>query len=116
MKVKIDEAIYAHSRWKVQLRNIIQNGQSDMPLSVIRNPHECRFGEWLDSNKDAKNSSYYQQVKVIHAEFHEEAAEVAKLALCGLVEEANEKMDMGSKFSEISAKLVNLLAEWKDSL
>jgi hypothetical protein len=116
MKTEIDEAIYAHSRWKMRLRGIIQSGQSEVSLLIIRSPHECQFGEWLDSSKDAKKSSYYQRVSSIHAQFHEEAAEVAKLALNGLAEEANKKMEMGSKFSEISAKLVNVLAEWKNSL
>jgi hypothetical protein len=116
MKTAIDEAIYAHSRWKTRLKNIIHSGESDVPLLIIGNPHECQFGKWLDSDKDAKKSSYYSQVNKLHTEFHEEASEVAKLALSGLAREANEKMEMGSKFSELSAKLVNILAEWKGSL
>lgn len=112
----IDEAIYAHSRWKMRLKNIIQSGQTDVPLLIIKNPNECQFGKWLNSDKEAKKSSYYQQVNELHAKFHEEAAEVVKLALSGLAKEAAEKMEMGSKFSELSAKLVNILAEWRNSL
>jgi len=112
----IDEAIYAHSRWKTRLKNMIQSGQSDVALSAIKSPHQCQFGRWLDSSKKAKKSKYYNEVTKLHAKFHERAAEVAGLATSGQAEEASKKMEMGSQFSKTSAKLVNILADWREQL
>jgi len=112
----IDEAIYAHSRWKTRLKNMINSGRSDVPVSNIRNPHHCQFGKWLDSSKEAKKSSYYTEVIKLHKQFHENAAEVAGLAISGQTIEATHKMEIGSTFSKTSAKLVNILADWKSKL
>jgi len=112
----IDEAIYAHSRWKMRLKKMIDSGLSEVPISTIKSSNHCQFGQWLDSSKDAKKSKYYKEVFKLHAKFHEKAAEVATLAIDGQAEEATKKMGMGSQFSKTSAKLVNILADWKSKV
>lgn len=94
----------------------VLSGQSDMPLRNIRNPHHCQFGKWLDSSKIAKKSKHYNEVNTLHIEFHERAAEVAGLAISGQSKSATHKMEIGSEFSKTSAKLVNILADWKSDL
>ena len=116
IKETIDEAIYAHSRWKTRLKNMINSGQSDVPLKNIRDPHHCQFGQWLGSSTEAKKSKYYNEVIKLHVKFHEKAAEVAGLAISGQSESAKHKMEIGSVFSKTSAKLVNILADWKGNL
>ncbi len=106
----IEEAIFAHSRWKVHLKQAIETGKSDFSVVDTSNPHACEFGQWLDS-EDGKNLPGYETIVGLHKEFHSEASTILALALRGSASEATAKMQMGSKFSQSTARLVNALAE-----
>jgi hypothetical protein len=110
MKETIDRAIVAHSRWKIHLKEAIETGKCDSTVEEVRNPHACKFGEWLDSSAGKALPSYSEIVE-LHREFHEKASHVLHLALAGQKSEATEKMLLGSQFSQLTAKLVNKLAE-----
>ncbi|HHB92074.1 MAG TPA: hypothetical protein ENK59_02530 [Thioploca sp.] len=106
----IDKAIWAHSRWKIYLKQAIETGESNFNVKDTSNPHACVFGQWLDS-KDGKNLPDYDIIVELHTNFHIEASNILDLALKGHANEATSKMQMGSKFSQLTAKLVNRLAE-----
>lgn len=110
MTNKIDQAIWAHSRWKVHLKEAIETGQSDFSVETVRNPHACAFGQWLDS-KEGKTLSHYSEIVELHKNFHKEAAKILSLALIGQKKEAASQVQLGSEFSHLTAKLVNTLAE-----
>ena len=74
------------------------------------NPHACAFGEWLDS-EEGKTLPDYDTIVELHNEFHTEASHILDLALKGSASEATAKMQMGSKFNQSTARLVNALAE-----
>ncbi|MDM8565686.1 CZB domain-containing protein [Candidatus Halobeggiatoa sp. HSG11] len=109
MVEKIDKAIWAHSRWKIHLKQAIETGKSDFSVENTSNPHVCVFGQWLDS-KEGKNLPEYDTIVDLHNNFHIEAANILDLALKGNASEANSKMQMGSKFNQLTARLVNKLA------
>ena len=106
----IDKVIWAHSRWKVHLKQAIETGESDFNVENTSNPHACRFGQWLDS-EDGKKLPDYDMIVQLHKEFHREASNILDLALKGSASEATAKMQMGSKFNRLTAKLVNGLVE-----
>ncbi|HIE00132.1 MAG TPA: hypothetical protein EYP59_07550 [Thiotrichaceae bacterium] len=110
MNDKIDQAIWAHSRWKVHLKQAIETGQSDFTVETVQNPHACAFGQWLDS-KEGKTLSHYSEIVELHQNFHQEAAHILSLALTGQKEDAATKVQLGSEFSHLTAKLVNKLAD-----
>ncbi|RKZ60051.1 MAG: hypothetical protein DRR16_25585 [Candidatus Parabeggiatoa sp. nov. 3] len=110
MNDKIDPAIWAHSRWKVHLKEAIETGQSDFNVETVRNPHACAFGQWLDS-KEGKTLSHYSEIVELHQNFHKEAAQILSLALIGQKDEAASKIQLGSEFSHMTARLVNTLAD-----
>ncbi|MBE9563078.1 MAG: CZB domain-containing protein [Proteobacteria bacterium] len=110
MLEKIDKAIWAHSRWKIHLKQAIETGKSDFNVETTSNHHDCVFGQWLDS-KDGKKLPEYDTVVEFHRNFHIEAANILDLALKGDASAATAKMQMGSKFNQLTAKLVNKLAE-----
>jgi hypothetical protein len=106
----IDKVIWAHSRWKVRLKQAIETGKSDFNVENTRNPCACEFGQWLDS-EDGKKLPDYDTIVELHNEFHGEAATILGLALKGSAREATAKMQMGSKFNQLTAKLVNGIFE-----
>ncbi|MCK5877630.1 MAG: CZB domain-containing protein [Candidatus Marithrix sp.] len=110
MLKEIDKAIWAHSRWKIHLKQAIETGESDFNVENTRNSHVCTFGQWLDSDV-GKKLPEYDVVSKLHYDFHTEAANILELALKGEASEATNKMQMGSKFNQLTAKLVNKLAE-----
>lgn len=110
MKETIEKAIWAHSRWKSHLKQAIETGKSHATIEDVRNPHTCAFGEWLDS-KEGKRLPDYSEVYELHTAFHEEASHILSLALAGKASEATVKMQVGSHFNQLTAKLVNRLAE-----
>ncbi len=106
----IDKAIWAHSRWKIHLKQAIDTGKSNFTVENTGNPHACVFGQWLES-KDGKNLPDYNTIVELHNNFHVEASNILDLALKGCASEATAKMQMGCKFNQLTAKLVNKLAE-----
>lgn len=106
----IDKVIWAHSRWKTHLKQAIETGKCDFNVENSSNPHACEFGQWLDSI-DGKNLPDYDTIVKLHNGFHREAANILDLALNGNAREATAKMQMGSKFNQLTAKLVNGLVE-----
>jgi hypothetical protein len=110
MSKKIDQVIWAHSRWKVHLKEAIKTGKSDFTVEEVRNPHACPFGQWLDS-KEGRTLPHYSEIVQLHQDFHQEAAEILNLALSGQKEEAASRVQLGSNFNQLTAKLVNQLAE-----
>jgi hypothetical protein len=110
IKETIDKAIWSHSRWKIHLKNAIETGQSEFTVEQTRNHHACPFGQWLDSAA-GKGLPDYKEIVQLHQAFHEEASQVLSLALAGQKHNATDKMVPGSQFTQLTAKLVNKLAE-----
>ena len=110
MLESMDKVIWAHSRWKVHLKQAIETGKSDFNVEKTSNPHACEFGQWLDS-EGGKSLPDYDTIVELHNGFHREAAAILGLALKGSVREATEKLQLGSQFNQLTAKLVNKLVE-----
>jgi len=108
MNKTIGQSIVAHNHCKFDLKNAIRTGKSDLTIENISNPHTCIFGKWLDYPEGKKLPNYYEIVK-LHKTFHQEAAQVLSLALMGQPSTAIAKMQEGSRFSQLSAKLIDKL-------
>lgn len=109
MKEALQKAIIAHSHWKYHLREAIMTGNTSIPIEDVKNPHICELGKWLDS-PSGKTLPNHAELVQIHQDFHKEAAYVLTLAVHGKKEEAAARMQPGSYFSQLTAKLVNRLA------
>jgi CheY-like chemotaxis protein len=112
---RFDEVILAHSQWKRRLKKAIETGVSDLNPQEAKDYHNCSFGQWLYS-KDSKKLPHHLELLEMHRKFHEEAAMILQLALQGAKVEAMERVALGSQFNQLTAKLVNKLAEIRDSL
>ncbi len=114
MPIDLDEVIQAHSHWKTHLKKAIEAGKCNHSVLDVADEHQCTFGQWLDS-PTGKSLPHYNDIAEMHRTFHKEAAHILRLALQGNKEEALENMKLGSHFNQLTAKLVNKLAEIKDA-
>jgi methyl-accepting chemotaxis protein len=109
------DAISAHTAWKTRLRAAIASRHLDMPVPSIRADNQCPFGKWLygpDLPAPVKQTEQYRTVKQVHAQFHEEAAKVAQLALAGQKEAADAAMGAGGGFQHAATALTSALSQW----
>jgi len=115
MLIDLNRVIQSHSQWKNRLKKAIEKGEFDfVDVDEIANEHKCQFGQWLDS-QTGKMLPDYNEVVAIHIAFHKEAARILELALQGHQDEALEAMKLGSRFNQLTAQLVNKLADIKES-
>lgn len=117
LKEQIKAAIAAHGAWKVRLKQAIENGNSDFKPDIVKLDNQCDFGKWLYSaTPEVKQSSFYDAVKKLHAEFHATAGKVLLLAVTGQKAEAEKAYGLGSDYAKISALLTNEMMKWNNSV
>jgi methyl-accepting chemotaxis protein len=59
-----------------------------------------------------KTSSHYEEVKNLHAKFHQTAAQVVELAVTGKKREAQHLMSLEGEYTKISSKLTAAMSAW----
>lgn len=117
MKEEITAAINAHGQWKERLREAIDTGKSEFNYENVAPDNNCAFGKWLYSlDASDKESALFQEIKQLHASFHETAANVLKLAVSGQTEEAKKLMSDNSVYMNTSSSLILALGRWKRSI
>jgi hypothetical protein len=111
---QINNAIGAHGSWKIKLRIAINKGKSDHSIEHVRCDDTCTFGKWIYSaeiGEPTRQSTPYNVIKRLHAEFHVCAAEVLKMATSGNTAGAANLLE--GDFTARSEKLVRGLRKWR---
>jgi hypothetical protein len=99
------EIIGAHVMWKQRLTSFLA-GESTESLDpeTIRLDDRCALGKWLYGEGTAMSElPRYEEVRGLHAQFHQYAADVVNLHLAGNTAEA-EKLLQGD-YSRLSERL-----------
>jgi methyl-accepting chemotaxis protein len=112
-------AITSHARWKGQLREAIDRGQLPDPSSV-RADDRCDLGKWIYGEGTVyQPASEYQNLKLLHAQFHDTAASIVERIINDNTVNAKAELESGT-LSEASMKVINaisslqkLVGEWK---
>ncbi|MHB1091268.1 MAG: CZB domain-containing protein [Thiobacillus sp.] len=75
------EIISVHVMWKQRLSAYLAGTSEEKPdPEVIRLDHLCPLGQWIDGEgKPMQNLPAYEEVRELHAKFHQNAAEVVML-------------------------------------
>jgi hypothetical protein len=116
---EITKAIGAHGLWKSRLSSAIESGKSEFTPDQVKADDACEFGRWLYGSslpQTAKQGQDYETCRHLHAEFHQEAANVLKLALIGQKDKAIQALGPRSKFADISASLTGAMIKWKKAI
>jgi hypothetical protein len=92
---QIATAIDLHGRWRLELRRAVITGQLPKPAEVIADDHGCAFGHWLYGpliDAQTRASPAWRVITRLHREYHQTAAEVARLVQLGRAAEAEALM------------------------
>ncbi len=117
MVQEINSAIGAHGAWKLKLRVAISTGTSEAAPEKVCKDDRCPFGRWIYGptiDPETRAGKPYQVVRRLHAEFHQSAADVLRMALDSRKKEADALFQ--GPFAERSDKLVRALTKWKGEL
>lgn len=103
------EIIGAHVMWKQRLTAYIAgNSTETLDPEVIRLDNRCALGQWIYGDGQAlADSPRFEEVRSLHARFHQYASDVVVLHLSGNTAEA-EKLLAGD-YSRLSEKLKHRL-------
>jgi len=123
---EIDDAIFAHQGWVKKIKTTvafssrtintsIENEKRLKMINKVQSDENCRFGKWLYaiSGSELKNKAYIKNIKELHIQFHQEAAEILALSLSGKSKEAELKLVEQASFILCSTSLIKKLEEWK---
>jgi hypothetical protein len=99
------EIIGAHVMWKQRLTTFLAGESTEnLDPETIRLDDRCALGKWLYGEGTAMSQlPRYEEVRGLHAQFHQYAADVVNLHLAGNSAEA-EKLLQGD-YSRLSEKL-----------
>jgi methyl-accepting chemotaxis protein len=114
---EIDQAIGAHTRWKMRLRTALATGEGNLNATTIGRDDCCAFGQWLHGaglDAEARASAEYEDVRRLHAHFHASAGCVVDHIDCDRRDLAGDVM-LG-EFAERSDRLIHALKAWKAAL
>ncbi|MBW8329875.1 MAG: CZB domain-containing protein [Thiobacillus sp.] len=103
------EIIGAHVMWKQRLTAFLAgNSTEQLDPETIRLDDRCALGKWIyGAGKAMSELPRYEEVRGLHAQFHQYAADVVTLQLSGNTVEA-EKLLQGD-YSKLSEKLKHRL-------
>lgn len=88
---EIEEALGKHALWMSELRQAVLHAPADIDVESIRADNRCAFGRWLYGSSWSsaeRASASYEEVRRVHAEFHQLAGEIVELAASGRTLEA----------------------------
>lgn len=113
----IEKAIGSHALWMSHLRQAILEAHSTIDVEKVRAEDECEFGKWLYGPRlsaEDRASSYYGEVKHLHAEFHRLAARVVEMASSGRTRDAYDLLY--GEYMTMSGQLAIAMRAWQDKL
>jgi hypothetical protein len=112
---ELNRAMANHGVWKVRLREAIESGTSEYEPKVVALETECEFGKWLHGIPIAdRPAEFWHKVQRLHAQFHQEAGRILRLALDGSSDEALSLVaDLRGEFVSTSIELTSTLQAWK---
>lgn len=105
--MNFDEAIQAHSAWKMKLSNYLRKPDGSLKPAEVSLDNKCALGQWI-YGEGAKFAGIpeYTTLKAEHARFHKAAAAVISKADSG--QSTSEDTALGSKsdFAQASSAVV----------
>jgi methyl-accepting chemotaxis protein len=111
----LDEAVTAHGKWKMRLRNFAGGTETINPEDASKDCL-CALGKWI-YGEGAKHSSVegFSHLKSEHANFHKCAGQVAQKIACGEKKAANILLDdENSDFNAASRRTIAAIKQLKD--
>lgn len=107
--MNFDDAVKAHTFWKVTLRWLV-NGRRGLDEEMAHDDRACELGAWIhgEGSRYAQFPAFAEMVSE-HAEFHRLAGEVARLTLTGDTAAADRMLAPDGEFSRASDRTISAI-------
>ena len=113
--MNFDDAIAAHSGWKMKLASYVRKPNGSLKTANIEPDNKCPLGQWIHGEGAKYNNTHpeFRVLKLEHARFHRAAAEVVRKADSG--QNVTEEIALGAKseFARTSAAVVTSIMKMK---
>lgn len=111
--MNFDDAIKAHTYWKVMLKWLI-NGQRPLDADTVAMDSVCELGKWIAEEGQAyAGLAGFDAFVRQHTAFHEAAGAVARLVESGHRAQADAMMAPAGEFALASEKTIAAIRELK---
>ncbi|CAO4838633.1 MAG: hypothetical protein CNLJKLNK_00016 [Holosporales bacterium] len=112
-----EEAIKAHSDWKLKLQRYIKGMGDPIDSSKLSRDDVCPLGCWIyNEGQGHKHNPDFQNMVQAHKEFHTQAADIVKRKDKGENVRDEIALGAGSAFTLASEKVVSLLMTLKRTI
>ncbi len=110
----LDQAIAAHTQWKVKLRNAALNHEQ-LDATAIRSDDACPLGRWLHGPGHAAygNINAFQPLFDSHRHFHHQAGIVAETINAGQTDRAQRMLGNDSAFNAATNSVIHAIQTLK---
>ena len=108
--MNFDDAITAHSQWRIRLQGAIAGTNQDvLDPKVVGADDQCVLGRWIYGEaKRYADQPDYQALVLEHRAFHKCAGSVLELVSAGRKEEAKASVGTGA-FFDASIQTINAI-------
>lgn len=115
--MNLDDAIKAHTEWKIKLRTAIQAKQQ-LDATTIARDNACPLGQWLHGEAKTRHSTLSSYVTCVreHAAFHAQAGRVAAAINAGKYSEADAMLAAGTQYAAASTAVSAAVREFRKAL
>ena len=105
--MNLNDAIKAHSDWKVKLRGAIAS-QTQLDSALIAKDDQCALGKWLHGDSKAQFGmlASHRECMRLHAAFHKCAGKVAAVINAGEFSKAEGMLNSGTEYALASNAVV----------
>lgn len=115
---RLRSAVAAHGAWKARLMEVVVTNATDLDATVVARDDRCPLGVWLyqESTAQERQSPHYEEIRALHARFHELASTIIQHAVGSQQAKAIEEIAFGGVFDALSTELVADINAWRDDL
>jgi methyl-accepting chemotaxis protein len=110
----LDQAIQAHSAWKIKFRTAISQQQT-MDVATISKDNCCDLGKWLhgDGKLEFGGLASHADCVAKHATFHVEAGKVAGVINAKRYSDAQRMIDADTPYAKASLAVAGAIMQLK---
>jgi len=112
--MNFDDAIAAHTQWKMKLSSFLSHPDNSLNAGTVGQDNQCPLGKWI-SGDGAKFSKLpeYVKLRTEHTRFHKAAGDVVRKASSG--QKVSEEIALGShsEFAAASNAVVSAIMAMK---
>jgi hypothetical protein len=115
--MNVDDAVKAHSLWKMKLAQYISKPDRSLNASVVGSANECELGKWINSEgKNYSNLPEFAAMASSHTHFHKAAGDIIRKADAGVKVAEEIALGGNSDFAAASTAIVQSLMKLRSIL